>query len=498
MTEAIWRAVWWFNGLVLAYFVILNLSYVTSSLAAFRSLRRHVRRLRALDLDDLLSSVGAPPITLIAPAYNEEATCVESVRSLLTLQYPTFEVVIVNDGSKDRTLARLTEAFDLTPADRMASGTVPTAEIRGILTSRSHRNLWVIDKANGGKADALNAGLNRCRTPLFCAIDADSILDRDALSRIVRPFLEDRTTIAAGGVIRIANGCVVRDGSVVEVGLPSSFLAQLQALEYLRAFLAGRVGWEAAGSTLLISGAFGLFRRDLVAAVGGYDTATVGEDMELVVRLHRYCLERGIAYRVAFVPDPAAWTECPTTLRVLRRQRDRWQRGLIETLVKHRQMLFRPRFGRIGMFAFPYYFFLEMLGPVIEAAGYAAFIATLVSGRGSSEYFTAFLLVAVVLGSVLSIAAVALEELSFHRYPKSADLARLIWLGVAENFGYRQLTMLWRLAGTFSALRGKHGWGKMERVGFTTSVTSALDPQSRVAGPALPSGKTDIETPARR
>ncbi len=498
MTEALWRVVWWFNGLVLAYFLILNLSYTASSMMAFRTLRRHIRRLRALDLDDLLSSVGAPPITLIAPAYNEEATCVESVRSLLTLQYPAFEVVVVNDGSKDRTIERLTEAFDLTPADRMASGTVPTAEIRGILTSRSHRNLWVVDKVNGGKADALNAGLNRCRTPIFCAIDADSILDRDALSRIVRPFLEDRTTVAAGGVVRIANGCVVRDGSVVEVGLPSSFLAQLQALEYLRAFLAGRVGWEAAGSTLLISGAFGAFRRDLVAAIGGYDTATVGEDMELTVRLHRYCLERGIAYHVAFVPDPAAWTECPTTFRVLRRQRDRWQRGLIETLVKHRAMLFRARYGRIGLIAFPFYFFMEMLGPVIEGFGYLAFAATLASGRGSGQYFTAFLLVSIVLGSVLSIAAVALEELSFHRYPKSADLARLIWLGVAENFGYRQMTMFWRLTGTFSALRGKHGWGKMERVGFATAATSALDPQPGAAGPTPPPGPAVIEAANRR
>ena len=269
MNETVWQVIWWLNGLVLVYFLALNLSYLASSMAAFRSLRRHVRRLKAIDLDDLLSSVGAPPITLIAPAYNEEATCVESVRSLLTLQYPAFEVVIVNDGSKDRTMERLTAAFDLTRADRMPSGTVPTAQVRGIYASESYRNLWVIDKANGGKADALNAGLNRCRTPLFCAIDADSILDRDALSRIVRPFLEERTTIAAGGVIRIANGCVVRDGSVVEVGLPKTLLARLQALEYLRAFLAGRVGWEAIGSTLIISGAFGAFRRDLVVAVGG-------------------------------------------------------------------------------------------------------------------------------------------------------------------------------------------------------------------------------------
>lgn len=483
MMDAVWRVVLWLNIVVLGYFLLLNLTYLAASIAAFGVLRHHVRRVRALDLDDLLSSLGAPPITMIAPAYNEEATCVESVRSLLTLQYPAFDVIVVNDGSADGTLPRLIEAFDLVATDRLASGTIATAEVRAVYTSQSYRNLWVIDKANGGKADALNAGLNRCRTPLFCAIDADSILDRDALQRIVRPFLEDRTTVAAGGVIRIANGCVIRDGSVVEVGMPKSLLAQLQTLEYLRAFLAGRVGWQAAGSTLIISGAFGTFRRDLVVAVGGYDTETVGEDMELVVRLHRYCRDQGIPYRVAFVPDPAAWTECPTTFKVLKRQRDRWQRGLIETLIRHRSMMFRRRYGRIGWVAYPYFVFLEMLGPVIEVGGYLAFAATVLSGRASTAYFAAFLLVAVFLGAALSVAAVVLEEMSFHRYPKSKDLARLIWLGVFESFGYRQLTSLWRLMGTWSAIRGRRGWGKMDRVGFAgTPAATALDPRPLAPG----------------
>lgn len=466
MSFSIWPAIQLLNEIVLGYFLILNLSYLAASLAAFGSLRRHVRRLRALDLDDLLSSLGAPPITMIAPAYNEEATCVESIRSLLTIQYPVFEVIVVNDGSKDDTMGRLKAAFDLVASDRIASGTIPTARVRGVYVSRTHRNLWVVDKENGGKADALNAGLDRCRTPLFCAMDADSLLDRDALSRVVRPFLEDRTTVAAGGIIRIANGCRVRDGNVTEVGLPPTLLPQLQVLEYLRAFLAGRVGWHTIGSTLIISGAFGVFRRDLVVASGGYATDTVGEDMELIVRLHRYCRERKIPYRIAFVPDPAAWTECPTTLKVLRRQRDRWQRGLIETLIRHRRMLFNPRYGRIGMIAYPYFFFLETLGPVIELAGYFGFAITVFSGRASAVYLAVFLMVAVVLGTVLSIAAVALEELSFHRYPKMSDLARLIWLGVVENFGYRQLTSFWRMLGTVSALRGKTGWGKMDRAGF--------------------------------
>jgi cellulose synthase/poly-beta-1,6-N-acetylglucosamine synthase-like glycosyltransferase len=460
------------NGLVLVYFLALNTTYLVSTLAAFRTLRRYTRRLRALDLDDLLGSPGIPPITLLAPAYNEEATCVEAIRSLLMLRYADFEVIVINDGSKDRTVERLREAFDLVRANRLTSGALPTAAVQAVYQSRTYRNLWVIDKLNGGKADALNAGLNFTRTPLFCAIDADSVLEYDALSRIVRPFLEDKTTVAAGGIIRIANGCTVQDGNVVAIHLPDKLLARLQVLEYLRAFLAGRMGWQAANATMIISGAFGAFRRDVVLAAGGYATDTVGEDMELIVRLHRHCRERKLEYQIGFVPDPVAWTECPVRLSVLRRQRDRWQRGLIETLVRHKAMLFNPRYGRIGMVAYPFFFFLEMLGPPIELAGYLSFLASILAGRISSVFVAAFFLVAIVLGSVLSIAAVALEELSFHRYPRTQDLVHLIWLGVLENFGYRQLTAWWRLGGTLSALRRKRGWGKQERRGFRPAESS--------------------------
>ncbi len=470
MIERMWQIIFWINGIVLGYFLILNTSYLVASLVSFHALRRYIRRLRALDLDDLLASHGVPPMTLITPAYNEEATCVQSLRSLLALRYAEFEIIVVNDGSKDGTVDRLREAFDLVPGERLATGALPTALVRATYRSRTHANLWVLDKENGGKADALNAGLNQCRTPLFCAMDADSLLERDALTRIVRPFLENGSTVAAGGIIRIANGCVVRDGRVLRVGLPRPLLPRLQVLEYLRAFLAGRMGWHAAGATLIISGAFGVFRRDIVVQAGGYATDTVGEDMELIVRLHRYCRERRLEYQIAFVPDPVAWTESPTRLAILRRQRDRWQRGLIESLLRHRVMLFNPRYGRIGLVAYPYFFLLEMLGPLIETGGYLSFALTVAFHRASPIYITTFFVVAVVLGAVLSVSAVALEELSFRRYSNTGDLLRLIWLGIAENFGYRQLTSAWRLGGTISALRGKKGWGRMERAGF--EVTS--------------------------
>jgi cellulose synthase/poly-beta-1,6-N-acetylglucosamine synthase-like glycosyltransferase len=473
MSDTFWSVIQLFNYVVLFYFIALHAVYLCTSFFAFGALKRYALRMKSLDLTDLITSAWAPPITLIAPAYNEEATCVESVRSLLTLEYPEYDIVVVNDGSKDGTLERLTKAFNLHVADRVPTAELESAEVRQVYRSRRHPNLWVIDKENGGKADALNAGLNYCQTPLFCAMDADSLIEPDALIRIVRPFLEDATTVAAGGVLRIANGCVVHQGRVVEVRMPRNFLAQLQVLEYLRAFLAGRMGWDALDATLVISGAFGIFKRSVVVDAGGYATDTVGEDMELVVRLHRHCRDNDIAYRIHFVPDPVAWTECPETIAVLSRQRDRWQRGLFQSLMRHRKMLLNPRYGRAGMVAYPYFFFLEMLGPVIELLGYVSFTVTILAGRAEWPFVFGFLSVAVILGGALSLSAVALEELSFRRYPRLSDLLRLFCLALLENFGYRQLSAWWRLKGTISAIRGVQGWGHMTRKGFTVEDEEA-------------------------
>ena len=464
-----------FNGVVIIYFVLLNGTYLWMTLLAFGSLQRYARRMSSVDTGELMSAAGLPPVTLIAPAYNEEPTCVEATRSLLTLRYPSYEMILVNDGSSDGTLARMTEAFNLEPAARAPVSTIETGAVRGVYKSRIHPNLWVIDKENGGKADALNAGINYCRSPLFCAMDADSLLEPEALTRIVRSFLEDASTIAAGGVIRIVNDCKVRSGVVEEVRLPKRFLARIQVLEYLRSFLAGRMGWDALDSTLIISGAFGMFSRSHVVAVGGYLHDTVGEDMELVVRLHRHCRERGEKYSVAFVPDPVAWTECPEDMKTLGRQRDRWQRGLMESMWHNRVMILNPKYGRIGMLAAPYYFFLEVLGPIIESLGYVTFIVAVLLGRASGPYMIAFLAVAFALGISLSFAAIALEELSFRRYPRLRDLATLLVVAIAENVGYRQISIWWRLRGMISKVRGATAWGAMERKGFASSGEEGAD-----------------------
>ncbi len=466
MSRYFFIAIGWYNNLVLAYFTGLNLSYFFMTVLAMWKIRDYARLRKTMVLEELIGHVVWPPVTLLAPAYNEEQTCTDSIQSLLTLIYPEYEILFINDGSKDKTVERMVTFFDMKETIRAPTAQIPSSEVKKIYRSRRYPNLWLIDKANGGKADALNCGINFCRTPLFSAMDADSLLEREALKRIVHPFVEDTTTVSVGGIIRIANGCKIESGIVTDVKLPQNWLPKFQVLEYLRAFLAGRLGWSFLDSVLIVSGAFGIFKRSSVVSVGGYRTDTVGEDMELIMRLHRHCRDKKIPYRILFVPDPVAWTECPESITVLSKQRDRWQRGLIESLLKNISMLFNPRYGRIGLFAYPYFFFFEMLGPVIELFGYVSFAVCWHYGRVDMRFTIAFLMVAFVLGVALSIAAVSLEELSFRRYPRFKDLLQLFALAVIENFGYRQLNIFWRVKGVFTYLSGSHSWGKMEHKGF--------------------------------
>jgi cellulose synthase/poly-beta-1,6-N-acetylglucosamine synthase-like glycosyltransferase len=461
-----------FESTVLAYFLTLNSLYLLFTVVAFFELRRHRRSWTARDLDVIVRSPATPPISLIVPAHNEEATIEQSVRALLLLNYPDYEVVVVSDGSTDGTLQAAIAAFDLVRADVSHERTLDTQPILGMYRSLTHRELLVIDKANGGKADAVNAGVNAARHSLVCVIDADSLLEEHALTRAVLPFLEDPTTIAAGGIVRIANGCRVEDGRVVNVGLPSSALACFQVTEYLRAFLSGRVAQSVMNGLLIISGAFGLFRRDALIEVGGFATDTVGEDMEVIVRLHRRFREKGEKYRIVFRPDPVCWTEVPERLDTLARQRNRWQRGTLQSLSRHRKMLLNPRYGAVGMFAMPYYLFFEAIAPAIELTGYVVTLAALLLGLLDWRYAQLFFMASVVYGALVSVTAVILEEVSFRRYPRLLDLLRLSMYGVLENFGYRQLTLWWRLRGTWDFIRGRAEWGTMVRRGFTPDAAT--------------------------
>ena len=412
-------------------------------------------------------SDAAPPIALLAPAYNEAMTIAESVRSLLSLHYPSFEVIVVNDGSRDETLQVLIDMFELRPIQRHYELAIDHAPIRGVYGARHQPRLIVVDKENGGKADALNAGINVSRAPIFCSMDADSLLEPDALLRAVRPFVEDpERTVAVGGTVRIANGCTISHGRVVEVRPPRNLLALLQTVEYLRAFLMARLAWSRINALTIISGAFGLFRRARVIEAGGYTHGTVGEDMELVVKLHRLMRDKGLPYRIAFVPEPVCWTEAPEDLRVLGRQRARWHRGALETFERHSDVLIKPRYGRLAVVGFGYILLVDVLGPIVELLGYLLIPMFWAAGVLSTEYLLAVLAVSFTFGVVISVGALALEESELRRFPRARDLVLLTAVAVLENFGYRQLNNLWRLRGVWQYLRRSQSWGTMTRKGF--------------------------------
>lgn len=460
------------NGALLAYFVALNACHLALLAGAASDLRRRRRLGWHEHSRRVLRSTIAPRVSVLAPAYNEGVSVVESVGSLLRLNYPNLEVVLINDGSSDRTLEALASAFRLVPIHTIYQRVVPHQPIVQLYRSPTEPALIVVDKANGGKADALNAGLNVASGDLVCAIDADTLIERDALVRMVRPFLERDDVVAAGGTIRVANGCTVRAGAVVTVRAPRRPLVGFQVVEYLRAFLFGRLGWNQLGGNLIISGAFGVFRRERTLQVGGYEHATVGEDMELVARLRRSGLDDGGPSRVEFIPEPVAWTEVPESTRILGRQRDRWQRGLADVLWRQRGAILRPRYRALGMVLLPYFVLVELAAPVIELAALVCLATSLALGAVDVAFALTFLLVAYGLGLLVSFAALGLEELGFQRYQRLSDRLLLFMWAVLEPLGYRQLTVWWRLKGMVKYARGRKEWGTMERRGFRTEPTS--------------------------
>lgn len=455
---------------VLIFFIVCNGFQTALLVGAYRQMIRHRRTTWSEETSRLLSSEATPHVTVLAPAYNEEVTVAASVRALLTLRYPNLEVVVINDGSTDGTLAVLIAEFDMTEVSPSFPAAVESKPVRGLYRSGRHRGLVVIDKVNGGKADSLNAGLNVATSELVCAIDADTLIDPAAFLRIVRPFLTEAATVATGGTIRVVNGATVRDGRVVAVRAPTKALPGIQTVEYLRSFLFGRLGWNALGGNLIVSGAFGMFRRSAVIATGGYRHDTVGEDMELVVRLRRLGVQQHGPSKVTFVPDPVAWTEVPESLRVLGRQRERWQRGLADVLWRHRGMLFNPRYGRIGLVAVPYFWVVELFGPAIEALGLVAMVLALALDAVNLPFAALFLLTAYGWGVLLTLSSLLLHQVTAEQPFSGRDLPALVGWSLVENLGYRQLTVFWRLRGWWRYLRGRRDWGTMSRVGFKPPV----------------------------
>lgn len=459
-----------FSLLVTLYFLAINTIYLVLLLLSFGAVRRRLRAIRFDDFRGIHASGLAPPISILVPAHNEEKTIVQSVRALLALRYPKLEVIVVNDGSSDATLEQLIREFGLRRTPRVYWQRLPCKPVRGIYWNPACPRLWVLDKVNGRKADAINAGINLVSGPYVSVIDADTVLETNAVLAMMNAILpRPAETVAAGGTVRIANGCEVTDGKVRKVRLPQSALARGQALEYLRAFLFGRMGWSELRSLAIVSGAFGVFRTDALIGVGGFRRETVGEDMDVIVRMHRVLREARRPYRVVFVPDPVCWTECPETLRSLRTQRERWQRGLGETLEHNRSMIANPRYGRIGLLALPYYMLFEYLAPLVEIAGLVILPFGWAIGLVHWHFFLLFFTASFVYSLCLSLASLVLEELSFRRYREPGQLVRLLGSAVLESFLLRPLHVWWRLVALLTWRGRPQTWPSLPRKGFQTA-----------------------------
>lgn len=458
-----------FNYFVLYYVLCINLVYFIQLILSAFNLSDYIKKMKYSDYKNYSSSSNMLPISLLVPAYNEEKTIVESIRSLILLNYSEFEIVVINDGSKDKTLEVLINAFNLKTVNQPIRYHIKTNKVKAVYRNIDIPNLVVIDKENGGKADALNTGINVSRYPVFVAIDADSVLESDSLVRVIMPFVEDRYTIAVGGIVRVANGNKIEGSVIRDIGLPGNKIAMFQIIEYLRAFLTGRMGWDAMKALLIISGAFGAFKKEEVLQVGGYTTGTIGEDMELVVKLHEYMRKSKRKYKVKFIPDPVCWTQVPETIRDLRSQRRRWQIGLMDSLLRHKKMFLNPKYGMVGILATPYFWIFEMLGPIVEITGYILVPFSYFYGLLNLKFLILFLTASVLYGIILSIGAILLEEYTFNKYPTLGQLLKLTLFGIIENFGYRQLTTLYRLEGIITFRKHRHRWGEIKRKSFQAS-----------------------------
>jgi len=460
------------NGIFI-FAIAIFFSYIVMAVISGFEMIRYMRKNSFVDYSEIISSPFAPPVTILAPAYNEGNTIIENIRSLLSIHYSDFEVIVINDGSNDDSLEKIIGHYQLEKVDFLVDYLIPTKPVRGIYksTNKAYSKLLVIDKVNGGKADSLNAGINVSNKKYFAAIDVDCILEEDAILKMIKPILEDRENrvIATGGVIRIANSCKVRDGKIVEINLPKSLLARFQVLEYTRAFLMGRMAWSRLNGLLLISGAFGVFDREIVIKAGGYDSQTVGEDMELIVRMRRYMIENELKYRIVYIPDPLCWTEVPEKLRVLARQRNRWTRGTMETLFKHMTLFFNPGYGNLGMLGHPYWFFFEWLAPIIESLGIMYFILVISLGNPDWPFFFLLIGFTYLFAVTYSAWAVIFEEFTFARYRRKRDIASLVFVSLIDPLLFHPINVWFALRGNFHYFIGNISWGRMEKKGFSKS-----------------------------
>lgn len=467
-----------FNNAIFYYALFVMSSYVLLAFLSAVEMKSYLRKNSYVNYRDILVSPLAPSISIIAPAYNEEATIIDNVRSLLSLHYSNFEVIIVNDGSTDQSMEKLIGFYELEPVEFALNEQIKTKPLRHVYKSRNpaFSRLTVVDKVNGGKSDALNMGINISEKELILCIDVDCIVEQDALLKMVKPFMDEpKKVIATGGVIRIANSCDVEDGRLVKVHMPKSLLPRFQTLEYIRAFLVGRMAWSRLNGLLLISGAMGLFDKEIVIKSGGYNHSTVGEDMELVVRMRRYMHDNRLKYRVVYIPDPLCWTECPSDINILARQRNRWTRGTIETLLYHKELFFNPRYGLLGLISYPYWLFFEWLAPILEFLGLFLFAVLAFRGNINWEFSLIIMTMVYMFAVAISTLSILYEEMSYQQYTSGKDLVKLLFAAVIEPIVYHPFTVYCAIQGNIDMIRGRKSWGKMTRKGFSVKPNTIVN-----------------------
>ncbi len=457
--------------LIFMYAVFIFTAYLVTSFLSAEAVMAYRRETDTMDFDGLLSSPLAPSISVVAPAYNETLSIVDNIRSLLSLRYANFTVIVVNDGSKDDTLEKTILAYDLEKIDYEYVQAIPTKPVRGVYISRNpaFTKLIFVDKVNGGKADAINVGVNISQSEFFACIDVDCILEPDVFLKLVKPIMveAEKRVVAVGGIVWLTNDSVIEGGRLTQVNAPKAYIARIQVVEYIRAFLLGRTAWGRANGLLLISGAMGLFERKLTIEIGGYDHGTVGEDMELVMRMHRVMRDKKEPYLVAYAPEPLCWTEAPSSYKILSRQRNRWTRGTIDCLKIHKKMFFNPKYGFLGIVSYPYWFFAEWMAPLLEFFGMVFFFIIAVLGLVNWQFFLLLVVFVYAFAIFFSSYALFVQELSYFKYESRKDVLKLFATILAEPFYYHPRIVWWAVQGNYDYfIKKSNGWGEMVRTGF--------------------------------
>ena len=462
------------NSIVLVYFAISATVYTLLMFISLYTVTLHARAARRLGYGNLSDSPVTPPVTLIIPSYNEEDAIVATTTSMLELNYPEKEVIVVDDGSTDHSVLRLVQHFHLQRVEMVYRERIPARRPLVFYLNPQLPNLLVVSKENGGKSDALNVGINIAHSPYFCTVDADSIIERDALLRLMAPIVHSNiNTVVSGGVVRIANGSMLDKAEVRSVALPRTWLERCQVVEYIRTFLFGRPGWNSLNATFICSGAFCLLQKESVVQAGGFSNDTVTEDIDMIAKLHRYLKDKGWKYRMVFTTDPVCWTEAPHDLFTLAKQRRRWQLGLMQTVMRHHKMIFNPHFGTTGMLSMPFHAYVEALGCVVEALGTILLPFSLIFSSMPLWFFALVLLLAVSYGTLLSMGAILLADATVRRYPRYRDVWILMAYTLIENFGYRQLITFFRAQGVIQYFTGKHKWEVVKHGGLASRAQAA-------------------------